>query len=368
MVQAQHDIAVGLPVLSIRRTVADWLNHWCDEIIKPKARPMTYVAYRNMLDRHLVPCLGSKVLAKLTASDVRAFLNAKSTETFTRKTARKDQPKTKVLSARTVKHFRDVLRAALNCAVKDGVLVKNVAAHMEVPRVEHKQQSVWSATDAENFMKAVQGHRFEALFWLAVATGLRKGELLGLTWDAIDLERLTIKVRQQVQRVGGKILISPPKTEKSRREIHIPPFLRPILEAHRKRQALERDFAGENWKEHGLVFTWAVGTPFDLRAINRIFDSLIKVSKVPRIRVHDLRHSDATILIQNRVPIHTVSDILGHSTPTVTINVYAHVLDAMRVQAADTMEAIFQPAANQLAPRLAPTAEENGGTPPKAVQ
>lgn len=354
--EAQHDIAMGKPVLNHKRTLADWLDRWCEHIVKPTNRPMTYTAYRVLIDKHIKPAIGGKVLAKLTADDVRRFLVAKSQETFVRKTARQDQPKTKLLSPRTVKHMRDCLRAALNCAIKDGLLSVNVAAHVSPPRVEAFEAEVWSAPEAERFMAAAAGHRLEALFWLAIATGLRKGELLGLKWDAIDLDNMTLAVRLNVQRVSGAVLIGPPKTAKSRRVIRLPEVLRPILEEHRRKQELERAFAGDKWEEHGWLFPWAGnGRVYDPRSVNRVFDSLIRTAKVKRIRVHDLRHSAATLLLSNRVPVRTVSDILGHSTATVTMQVYAHVLDAMKDEAANAMNGILSPVRNRIAPRTAPT-------------
>jgi integrase len=325
---------LGIPLPSERQTVAEYLRGWLENVAKPSTRPKTFTSYEYITREHLIPSLGAKVLAKLGPQEVREFMKAKVDIG---------------LSAKTVKHLRDTLRCALNVAVRDGILARNPAALVKPPRETLHAVTVLTQDQARQFLEAARGCRLEALFTVAICMGLREAEALGLRWEDVDFQSGTITVRYQLQRISGKLQLTQPKTEKSRRAIPMPAITRSALVAHLAAQRDARDLAGDRWVDSGLVFTTGIGTPLDQRNMLRDFYRLIKASNVPKIRFHDLRHSAATLLLAQGVHMKAVQEILGHSNFSTTANVYAHVLPSMKREAADRMDEVFAPVASSLA-------------------
>ncbi len=346
---ALRDQQLGLPVQSERQTVGQYLDGWLENVARPNTRPKTYDAYEYMVRHRLKPALGDKVLSKLTPDDVRAFMKA-MTEAG--------------LSAKTVKHLRDTLRCALNVAVRDNLIVRNPAALVKPPRPVPHEMQVFSPDLARLFLDLSHGNRLEALFTVSISLGLREAEGLGLRWADIDFEKAALSVRYQLQRVDGKLKLTEPKTDKSRRTICLPNVTLSALTAHKLRQDAERRVAGSRWVETGMVFTTRIGTMLDQRDMLREFYRILstpdpkdpepdlkkKRKLLPRLRYHDLRHSAATLLLAQGVPMKTVQEILGHSNFSTTANVYAHVLPAMKQEAAAQMDALLAPVAPSLAP------------------
>ncbi len=325
---------LGMPVPSDRQTVGQFLDGWLEHVAKPNTRPKTARTYTDIVQKHLKPALGCKVVSKLTPQDVRAFMKAKM-ETG--------------LSAKTVKHLRDTLRCALNVAVKDGIVLRNVAALVKPPRELEYEITVFTPEQARQFLELARGHRFEALFTVAVSVGLREAEALGLRWEDIDFERATLTVRYQLQRVNGKLTLTEPKTQKSRRTIQLPAITASALASHKRSQDDSRLLAGNRWVDTGMVFTTSIGTMLDPRNMLRDFYNLMKRSNLPKVRFHDLRHSAATLLLSQGVHMKAVQEILGHASFSTTANVYAHVLPAMQREAAARMDAVFAPVASTVA-------------------
>ena len=283
---------------------------------------------------HLAAELGRRPLIKLSPQDVRVFMKRKSEQG---------------LSAKTVKHLRDTLRAALNVAVKDALIVRNVAAMVRPPRPEEREMTAFKPDEARRFLDAVQDHRLEALFSVALCVGLRQGEILGLRWVDVDFENKRLTVRYQLQRIDGRLTLVEPKTERSRRTISLPQIAVNVLLKHRARQDQERRFAGSRWVETGMVFTTGIGTFLDQRNLLRNFYRILDTADVPRLRFHDLRHSAATLLLSQGCHPRVVMDLLGHSSITVTLDNYSHVIPDMQREAADQMDAVFNPVASKLA-------------------
>jgi Site-specific recombinase XerD len=317
----------GLPVLTNeRQTVAEFLNRWLEEVARPSVREITHRTYSELVKHHLAPGLGKKQLVKLNPQDIQSFLNERLKSG---------------LKPKTVKHLNDTLRAALNVAIKWGLIHRNPATLVNPPRQEKKEMKVFTPEQAKTFLDSIKGHRLEALFWVALTMGLRRGEILGLYWSDIDLDAGTLRVNQALQRVNGKLLLSEPKTEKSRRALPLPSLLVPILRTHRSRQLEERLRAGEHWQQTDFVFTSQVGTPIEPRNLNRTFDALLKNAKMPRIRFHDCRHTAATLLLSKGVSPRTIMEILGHSQISLTMNTYSHVLPEMTREAANIMDTVM---------------------------
>jgi integrase len=198
-----------------------------------------------------------------------------------------------------------------------------------------------SSEQARSFLDAVQGDRLEALYTVAIALGLRQGEILGLRWIDVDFDAGTITVARALQRVGGRLMFVPPKSARSLRTVSMPTTLVAALRAHRARQLQERLAAGPDWNPDDLVFTSSTGTPLDSRNVTRRFQAALERAGLPRMRFHDARHTCATLLLAQGVQPRVVMETLGHSQISLTMNTYAHVIPELQREAADRMEAVL---------------------------
>jgi integrase len=352
---------LGLPVASARLTVEEWLKRWLETEKPPATRPKTYTAYEYHTRAHLIPALGKKPLLKLQPQDVREFMQSRIAAGLTPK---------------SVRHFRATLRAALNVAMHDGLIARNVAALAKPPRLDKRSLHVFSEEEAMQFLQIAKGHRLEAVFTTALALGLREGEILGLRWQDVDLKTGKLQVTYSLQRVKrpgekkSKLELLPPKTEPSRRSIVLPQVAISTLHAHRIRQEEDRRAAGPAWKETGMVFTTTIGTRLDQRNMLRAFYAIInapdpndpepnpkkKRRLLPRLRFHDLRHSAATLLLAQGVHPRYIMELLGHSSISITMNTYGHILDEMKHETSRQTDAVFDRLAVKLAAK--PAAEK----------
>ena len=211
-----------------------------------------------------------------------------------------------------------------------------MAAIVRGPLVEQEERRPWSLDEASTFLTAAAEHRLSALFAVGVAVGMRKGELLALSWRDVDLGVGTVRVRQTVQRLRGEGLVfRPPKSSRSRRTIPLPASPLKALLVHRDEQRAEQLAAGDSWRESGLVFTTTVGTVIESRNLSRTFDQPVTAAGVRRIRFHDLRHTCPSLLLAQGVSPRVVMDVLGHSQLSITMDLYSHVMpSALRDAAA----------------------------------
>lgn len=346
LAKALRDVQLGLPIVSEKQTVAKFLDHWLNEVVKPRVRPKTFRTYSDLVQNHITPCLGDLPLGKLSVQRVREFLNSKL--------AVQELPK-KSFSARTVKHLLVTLRGALAVAVKDGLIPRNVAALVDPPRVQRSEAKVFSPDQARAFLDAVKGSRLEAAFTTAVAVGLRQGEILGLKWSDVDLETGQLTVRASLQRVDKKLIQVEPKSVRSRRRIQLPAVCVESLTRHKLDQDLvRRKWAGSQWRETGYVFTTRIGTPMDARELLREYYAITRPKPIgkdalppklpfPAIRFHDLRHSAATLLLAQGVSPRYIAELLGHSQVSFTMQTYAHVLPEVQKEVANKMDEILMP-------------------------
>ncbi|MGH9342483.1 MAG: site-specific integrase [Terriglobia bacterium] len=274
-----NSVQDGLPLAPDRQTVAQYLSYWLEHVAAKQVRPKTHRTYKDLAAQHLIPALGKIALSKLTPQRIREFMNAKLAE----KTGRDER----TYSARSVKHMPDTLRAALNIAVRDGVLPRNPAALVDSPRASKEHEPcILGPEEARQFLEACHGSRLEALFCVTLALGMREGEILGLRWADIDFESRTLTIRYQLQRLDGKLKLAEPKTQKSRRSIVVPAIAVAALRAHQMRQQREQILAGERWHETGMVFTTSIGTMLDARNMLREFYRIIRDPRnsLPQIR------------------------------------------------------------------------------------
>jgi integrase len=328
----RQDVELGVDVTH-RSTVAEYLDSWLDTVIKQQRRPRTYESYRQIVRLYIVPYIGRVQLIKLTPMQVQNMLN------IVQRSGGVDQ---RPVSPRTVQRTRAVLRSALTRAQRWGIVVRNVAALTDPPRVEKFKPMVLTIEQGQRFLKAVAEHRLEALWVMALLMGMREGELLGLGLDNIDLTKHNLTVCQTLQRqkdVG--LVLAPPKTTTSTRTLPVPDIVEQALQRHFKRREAERERAANFWVETGLVFTTEGGQPIDPANLLKTFKRVLVAADLPKMRFHDLRHSCATLLIAQAVHPRIVMDILGHSQISITMDLYSHVLPETQREAANAMDALF---------------------------
>ncbi len=320
-----------------RITVAQYLTEWlAGHAIELK--PKTRSSYAYQIEHYIAPRIGKLRLQALRASTLtRLYAD------LLERGGRDGKP----LSRRTVDYTHAVLRKALNDAVTvDQLLTSNPALRAKRPKGQPavKRSDVWSAAELQRFLDIAAGHRLSAFYWLAAYTGARRGELLHLRWPDVDLDRGTVHVRGSVGVVDGERVEGTPKSSHARL-VSIDPGTVAELRRHRARQHEERLVAGASWVGGDLVFRRGLGGPLFPDSMTQLMRRLIREHNAPRdgeppamplrpIRLHDLRHTHATLLLEAGVPVHVVSARLGHADPSITLKVYAHVLDTQAVQVA----------------------------------
>ena len=332
-----HSIDEGTFVEPAKMTVEQYLEQWL-ETHKANVEPTTHDWYALVCRQHIAPHLGRMQLQKLTPLAIQQFYVSKLQE------GRLDG-KGKALSPNTVRHIHRVLHKALNAAVKLQLIPRNPCDAVEPPKAVKKEARYWTPEEAAQFLEAIQEDRLYALFYVALGTGLRRGELLGLRWQDVDLNEGRLTVRQEIVRKSKGTLVKAPKTEKSRATISLSRGVVEVLKKHKARQAQERLLMGDQYHDSGLVFTTFEGKPLDPSYISGdYFGKLIEKAKVRKINFHALRHTHATILASQGVPLKVVSERLRHSSVAITGDIYSHVFAQMDREAADSFDAAMQAA------------------------
>jgi len=326
--------AVAATRITVREYLADWL-----EASETRVRPTTLASYRQHVDGLIVPRIGGERLQQLTPTMVDKLYAKLLTEGRAPKTkpveGEKPAPSTG-LSAATVRRVGATLHKALHDAVKKKLIPYNPADAAELPMIERDSDGAgdvqtWTREELDKFLRLVASDRLFPLWRLAAWTGCRRGELAGLTWRDVDTEAATITVRRARVTVSSTdVRESKPKTKKGRRKVELDEETNAALAAWRERQDAERKewerTKAGTWPTHGLVFTLQDGAALHPDYLSRAFRSHAKKAKLPTIRLHDLRHTHATLMLAAGVPVKVVSERLGHSTPAFTMAVYQHVV------------------------------------------
>ncbi|WP_405853474.1 site-specific integrase [Streptomyces sp. NBC_00090] len=346
----------GLPVATADSTVGDYLTYWLGSVAIHRLRENTHTRYAACVRLHLIPGLGTKKVARLTAKDVRTFLDRLRTtcqcctqglDTEQKQCCAVGECCQKRLSASTVTYVHSVLKSALEHAVREDELPRNVARNVKAATPRPRRFQPLTPVEARQFLDAARADRLHALYELALRTGLRKGELLGLHWEDLDLTTGTATIRRSLQRTRtGGLTHLPTKTRASERRIALPTECIHSLKEHRGRQDRERGQAGSAWSDSGLVFTTPTGRPLDPANLTRRFRSFLHRAGLRRIRFHDLRHSTATLLLEQGVDLVVIKELLGHAHIGVTAGVYAHVRLRLQRQAIDTLGHALGPSDN----------------------
>jgi integrase len=331
MSDARDRLDAGSPVKDATQTVGDWLTHWrATTLAASDRKESTRALYANLCRRHLEPPrFGAIPLDRLRPTDVEALVLAMRAKTKPGRRIDDDtEPEpVRALSDSTIRQTYTVLRAALDGAVRDGLLARNPAAVIKRPGVERREARHLDADAVAAVLKAAAGSRYHAALSLIAATGLRKGEALALRWDRVDLDAGVLKVAATISRVDRRLIITEPKTDRSRRTVPLNAAVVAMLRRHHTAQKADRLRAGHHWADSGLVFTTELGGPVDPRNLLRVIEAAAKAAKIPGVGVHTLRHSAAVSWLEAGVHIKAVADLLGHSSIAITGDVYGHTSD-----------------------------------------
>ncbi|MFF4419101.1 tyrosine recombinase XerC [Streptosporangium sp. NPDC001559] len=340
-----HELARKGPVPTKYPTLAAYLTRWLAEVIEPNREPTTYVAYEPLVRLYIIPSLGKKRLDKLTVRDVQIWLNTLPT-LFTCCDQKKDhrRPESKrrccavgkcckgYPSRSTIASIRRVLRSALGNAVREELISKNVAALTTLPAAsktkKKRQRVVWGVDEARRFLEHLRAidDPLYAAYVLILVLGLRRGEVLGLAWDCVDLGGEQLWISRQLNRVRGELLHrETTKTDDSTASLPLLGLCITALKHRRHVQQDARKAAGERWQDSDLVFTTRNGTPIEPRNFNRAFEAHCQRAGVPTIRVHDTRHTCASLLAALDVHPRVAMRVLRHSQISMTMDVYTQI-------------------------------------------
>jgi integrase len=302
------------------QTLGEFLDAWL-EAIKSSVRLNTYKTYRTLILHHIIPDLGEIKLQELRPDHVQRFYAARLESGASRS---------------TVRMCHAILHHALDHAVKWGLLARNVCDAVNQPKAKQTEMSVWDPNQVAQFLQAAQGHRWEALFYLAVTTGLRQSELLGLYWTDLDWEARKLYIQRQCYRGT----LSEVKKASSRRPVTLGDVAIEKLRERQEIQALECEFGP--WEEHGLIFTATTGRPVSYPSLRTAFLRLTEDAGLPKIRFHDLRHTAATLMLKQGIHPKVVQERLGHSNIGITLNTYSHVLPSLQEDVADRLDDLLR--------------------------
>lgn len=306
-----------------RLTVAQFMERWLEDSKRRSVKPRAYEHYRQMTGYYIVPNLGRVKLSRLQPVHLQGLYS---------------QLLERGLSERTVHHVHAVLRNALGQALKWGNVPRNVADLVDAPRAKRTEVEYLDQTQAATLLASVKGNRWEPLIVLAVATGMRQSELLGLQWADLDLLAGRLQVRRQLDRDGS---MTEPKTAKGRRTIALPSNVSAMLRDHRARQNATRLLMGPQWEHNDLVFCTHSGRPLGHRNVLRAFSLLLGCAGLPHVSFHALRHTHATMLLQEGVAPKIVQERLGHSNIGMTMDIYSHFIPGMDAEAAGKLDSMF---------------------------
>jgi len=310
-----NEINTGTYVTPTKITVGEYMERWLADK-EMQVRFNTFRKYRWLVSRHIVPFLGHHELTKLSPHHIQQFYT--------------HLMKGEELSGRSVAHLHTVLRAALDRALKWQLVVRNVADAVDPPRAIQHEMSVWNEEQVIRFIETARDDRYFAVYLLALTTGMRKAEICGLQWRDVDLIRGHIAVRQSLLNKDGAYVFEEVKTAKSNRVISVPSQVTDYLRGHRAAQSEGRLYIGPRYQDNDLVNCRDNGQPVSYTMIQKHWLKCIEVAEVPRIRLHDARHTHATMLFKQGVETKLISERLGHARVNVTLDIYTHIDQSMQ--------------------------------------
>lgn len=321
-----EQIRQGLLTLRNKISLSKFLDDWL-VIARSSIRPNTSLQYTQIVHKHIVPTLGNILLRELQADHVQRL--------YTEKLA-------SGVSPRSTRLIHAVLHRALNHALKQGLVSRNVSDAATLPKVPRKEMKTLDDYQVRQLIQATDDVQMQVLFWIAVTTGLRKGEILGLKWSDLDWQTRKLQIQRQVQRRAGEGLIfCEPKSASGRRVVVLGEKTLDRLREHREAQYQKRIQVGDLWQDFDLIFTSPIGTPLDQSKVSKVYKECLSKTGLPMIRFHDLRHTAATMMLQQGIHPKVVQERLGHSDISLTLNTYSHVLPSMQDEAAEKMDELL---------------------------
>ena len=309
-------------------TVGQWMEVWFENYAKLKVRPSSHQTYRGYLDHHIKPYIGKIPLNKLTSLDLQKLYKKLLTGGRVDRIESKRQPKG--LSPKTVRNINQIISSALELAKAQKLILSNPTESCALPKVEHREMKTLTQEQLSAFLQEAKATGVYEMYYIELATGLRRGELLGLKWKDVDFANGTIRVQRQVARINGEIVEAPLKTKNSYRTVTIGPDAVGILKEQKEKTEDEYVFPSPN------------GGPISPDSVNHMLQRVLRRAGLPQVRFHDLRHTFATLALQNGVDIKTVSGMLGHYSAGFTLDTYTHVTTPAQREAANTMGNILQ--------------------------
>lgn len=309
-----------------KSTVAVFLNYWLDNSCRPNLAPNTLRGYEVNINNHIIPYIGNIQLARLSPHDIQKLYQTLAA---------------KGLSGTSIRYVHNNLHKALGYAVKSQLISRNPADMVDAPRVNQTEVCPLTPEQVKTLLRASQGREMYLPVLLAVSLGLRRGEVLGLCWSDVDLKRKTITVNHSANFSPQGLMLSTPKTRNSRRTLLIPDALVSALESARSKQQEQAQLLGSSFNALGLVCCREDGSPMTSGALHHHFKLLLQSAHLPDIRFHDLRHTNATLMLRNAVPAKIVSSMLGHSSIGITMDTYSHVITEMQEGATGVMNGLL---------------------------
>ena len=305
-------------------TVSSWVKTWYENYAKIKMRPSTYLTYHGYIENHIKPQLGKIPLNDLTTLHLQQFYKKLLAEGRVERIEAQKQPKG--LSAKTVRNIHQIISSALKLAVEQRLIAHNPADGCALPKAERKEMQTLPVEQLTSFLREAKDSGVFALYYIDLTTGLRRGELLGLKWSDIDLEKGDLRVQRQIGRIDGKIIEMPLKTKNAYRTLPLSADAISVLKIQKCK------VGNSEW-----VFPSPTGSPMSPDSVLHMLHRVLKRAGLPKVRFHDLRHTFATLALQNGVDIKTVSGMLGHFSAGFTLDTYAHVTTSAKREAAKTM-------------------------------
>jgi integrase len=315
-------------------TLGEWLRRWLKDYVSMNTTDRTQESYKSIVERHLIPSLGRVALTDLQPVHIQSY--------YTDKLDKGRADGKGGLSARSIVYQHRILSKSLDYAVKMGVVVRNMAKVVEPPRVAKVTMNTLSPEEVTRFLDAARETDYYVYFATLLYTGLRRGELLALRWRNLDLESATLTVVETAYKLGnGNYVIKEPKTPQSRRTVTLPPSLVELFKIYRADQELLRIQLGVSLDADDFVFIRTDGSPINPNAVTLAFRRITKRAMLKSLRIHDLRHTHATLMLKAGVHPKVVSERLGHANIGITLDIYSHILPGMQEAAAEKFDGIF---------------------------
>jgi integrase len=328
-----HQLDNGTFIVPSKTTLAEYLERWLKDYVWPNLSPETAEGYEHIIHRYIIPYLGSMILTQLKPEHLQKYYAEK---------------KAGGLSAQTIRHHHSAIHKALKDAVEWGLLSRNVADAVSPPRVQRPDLQIWNENEIARFLEEAKGGPYYALFYSALFTGMRRSELLALCWKDVDFILAQVSVNRSLHVLnGGNVVFRSTKTSMGRRTIALPPSAIITLKEHGEKQDLERTMLGIQLRDDDLVFAHYDGTPLLPNTVSHAWIKLVRRTGLKSIRLHDARHSHASLMLKQGIHPKIVQERLGHASIQVTLDTYSHVAPGLQAAAAKRFDEAFSNAYNK---------------------